>query len=35
MPEKNTYGVQPIVPMIAYEDGDAAIDWLVGAFRFR
>ena len=28
-------GTQPIVPMIAYEDADAAIDWLVQAFGFR
>ena len=26
---------QPIVPMLAYEDGHAAIDWLTNAFGFR
>ena len=27
--------VQQIVPMIAYEDAAAAIDWLTEAFGFR
>jgi uncharacterized glyoxalase superfamily protein PhnB len=26
---------QSIIPMLAYEDGAAAIDWLTGAFGFR
>jgi uncharacterized glyoxalase superfamily protein PhnB len=35
MPENNNNVSQRIVPMIAYEDGAAAIDWLVRAFGFR
>jgi len=35
MPENNNNVSQRIVPMIAYEDGAAAIDWLVSAFGFR
>ena|SRR5205809_919853 len=36
MPTNNSNnGAQRIVPMIAYEDGAAAIDWLVRAFGFR
>jgi uncharacterized glyoxalase superfamily protein PhnB len=35
MPEKNANGAQAIVPMIAYEDGAVAIDWLVRAFGFQ
>jgi uncharacterized glyoxalase superfamily protein PhnB len=27
--------IPPIVPMLAYEDGAAAIDWLTNAFGFR
>lgn len=26
---------QTVVPMISYEDGVAALDWLVNAFGFR
>ena len=27
--------MQQIVPMLAYEDGPAALDWLTKAFGFR
>jgi uncharacterized glyoxalase superfamily protein PhnB len=26
---------QRVIPMLAYEDGAAAMDWLIGAFGFR
>lgn len=32
MPEN---GIPQVVPMLAYEDGVAALDWLVEAFGFR
>jgi uncharacterized glyoxalase superfamily protein PhnB len=35
MSQDDLNGTQRIVPMLAYEDAAAAIDWLVRAFGFR
>lgn len=35
MSQDSPNGTQRIFPMLAYENGDAAIDWLVRAFGFR
>jgi uncharacterized glyoxalase superfamily protein PhnB len=35
MPESKSDMMPAVVPMIAYEDGAAALDWLARAFGFR